>query len=205
MHAADNFCFRRIIDYLIKAMRFIDKIKDFSLLDYYLAVFFVISAAALRFIPHWPNFAPIAAMALFGGVYLNKKYALAVPILAMLISDYFIGFYDIKTMASVYLSFILVGLIGLYLKNHKSFINVIGGAFLGSVLFFIITNFAVWYFYNWYPHTLSGLSQCFVLATPFFKNTLAGDFFYVGVMFGAYELAAFWVKSRYFAIKESAL
>ncbi len=58
-----------------------------------LAIALVVLGAALRFAPHLPNFAPIAAIALFGGVYLNKKYALIVPIAAMLISDYFIGFF----------------------------------------------------------------------------------------------------------------
>jgi hypothetical protein len=43
-------------------------------------------------LPHAANFAPIGAIALFGGVYLNKRLALVVPMVAMLISDYFIGF-----------------------------------------------------------------------------------------------------------------
>ena len=50
-------------------------------------------AAVLRIIPHPANVAPIAAMALFGGVYLNKKYALVVPLLALFISDIFLGFH----------------------------------------------------------------------------------------------------------------
>jgi len=186
-------------------MEILKRLKNLNLLKFYLAIIFIISAAALRFAPHPPNFAPIAALALFGGVYLNRKYALVVPVIAMLVSDYFIGFYDWKTMICVYLSFALIGLIGLFLKNRKSLLNVASGTFLGSVLFFIITNFAVWYFYDWYPHTLAGLNQCFLLAIPFFKNTLAGDFFYVGVLFGVYELATLWVKDRYFVIKEAVL
>jgi hypothetical protein len=162
-----------------------------------LAIFFVILGAALRFAPHLPNFAPIAALALFGGVYLNKKYALILPVAVMAVSDYFIGFYDVKLMLGVYLSFVLVGVIGLIIKKKKNIFTVIGGSVLGSVLFFLITNFSVWAFYNWYPHTLSGLGQCFSMAIPFFRNTLIGDLFYVVALFGVYELVMAWMKKRY--------
>jgi uncharacterized membrane protein len=133
-----------------------------------------------------PNFTPIAATALFGGVYLNKKYAFFVPILAMFISDIFLGFHS--TMPYVYGSFILTGLIGLWLKNHKNTQNIIGATLLSSVLFFLITNFGVWAG-GWYPKTLSGLMQSYVMAIPFFRNTILGDLCYTGVFFGAYELA----------------
>ena len=77
--------------------------------------FFIFAAAAIRvlshldLIPNLPNFAPIAAMALFGGTYLNKKYALIVPLLAMFLADLFIGFYTPAVMVSVYGSFFVIG------------------------------------------------------------------------------------------------
>ncbi|MBU4284992.1 hypothetical protein KKF60_00535 [Patescibacteria group bacterium] len=166
----------------------------------FLAIAFVVIGAALRFAPHFPNFAPIAAMALFGGVYLNKKYALIVPIVAIFVSDLFIGFYDAKLMAGVYLSFILVGLIGLFIKKHKNIGTIIGGTVLGSVLFFLITNFAVWAFYSWYPHTLNGLSQCFTMALPFFRGTLIGDLFYVAILFGVYEVVIASVRKKHLLV-----
>ncbi len=48
----------------------------------------IVAAVGLRLIPHLPNFAPIGAMALFGGAYLNKKYALLIVFGALMISDY---------------------------------------------------------------------------------------------------------------------
>lgn len=147
-------------------------------------------AAFVKFMPHIPNFAPIAAMALFGGVYLNKKYALIVPIIAMLIGDYFIGFYNPYIMISVYSSFVVIGLIGLWLKNHKTLPNIVGGSLSGSIIFFLITNFAVWAIpASAYPHTLQGLIDCYIMGLAFFRNTIAGDLFYVGAFFGVYELA----------------
>jgi prepilin signal peptidase PulO-like enzyme (type II secretory pathway) len=169
----------------------------------FLAAIFVIIGAVLRFAPHFPNFAPIAAMALFGGVYLSKKYALIVPLVAMFVSDLFIGFYDVKLMAGVYLSFLLIGLIGLFVKKHKNISTIIGGTILGSVLFFVITNFAVWVFYNWYPHTLAGLGQCFAMAIPFFKGTLMGDLFYVAILFGIYETIMAVAKKKQLVIEKN--
>jgi len=165
--------------------------------EIWLAFLFVAGAAALRLLPHPPNFAPIAAIALFGGVYLSRKFALGIPILAMLVSDIFIGFYKPVVMASVYGSFVLCGLIGLWLKKHKKAGTIIGSSLLCSVLFFIITNFAVWAFTPWYTKTLAGLVQCYALALPFFRNTLLGDIFYVGVFFGAYELVRIWISKKY--------
>lgn len=161
-----------------------------------MAIFFIFAAVVLRLIPHLPNFAPIAALALFGGTYLNKKYAIGIPILAMLVSDYFIGFADHWTTISVYSSFFLIGLIGLWLRSHKNIQNTIGATLTGSFLFFIITNFTVWAATPWYEKSVVGFVKCFTLAIPFFRNTLLGDLFYVGVMFGLYELVLFVVHRK---------
>lgn len=161
-----------------------------------LALFFILAAATLRFLPHLPNFAPITAMALFGGAYLNKKYAIVVPLLAMLVSDYFIGFYNPGVMAVVYGSFALSGIFGLWLKQRKTLGRVAGVTLLASVQFFLLTNAAVWAFGDMYPHTLGGLFASYANGLPFFRGTLFGDFFYVGVMFSSYELVRFWLAKR---------
>lgn len=164
-----------------------------------MAIFFIIAAVILRLIPHLPNFAPIAALALFGGTYLNKKYALLVPLGAMLVSDYFIGFASFPVTFSVYFSFFLIGLIGLWLRRHKNLANIIGATLAGSILFFLITNFAVWAATPWYPKNWVGMSQCYILALPFFRNTILGDLFYVSTMFGLFESAKFLVRKKVLA------
>ncbi len=155
---------------------------------------FIALAVILRLVPHMPNVAPIAAMALFGGVYLNKKYALIVPLVAMFLSDIFLGFHNV--MPFVYGSFLVSGLLGLLVRNHKSFINITGVTLLSSVIFFTVTNFGVWVMGNMYPHTLSGLMTCYAMGVPFFRNTLVGDLFYAGVLFGSYELVLHLVKGQ---------
>ena len=152
-----------------------------------LPIIIILFGVVLRLIPHPPNVAPIAAMALFGGAYLNKKYALVIPLIALFLSDIVIGFHS--TMPFVYISFILIGLIGLKLQKRKSLQLILGITISSSVLFFIITNFGVWLSGGLYPQTLDGLIRCYYFALPFFRNTIIGDLIFVGLFFGSFELA----------------
>ena len=138
---------------------------------------FVIAAALIRLVPHAPNFAPIGAMALFGGTYLNKKAAFFLPLGAMLFSDFFIGFDSITSRLTVYGSFAMIVLIGFWLRKERSVGKVILASLVASILFFIITNFGVWMAGSLYPKTLEGLVVCYTAAIPFFRNTMAGDLF----------------------------
>jgi len=138
-----------------------------------------------------PNFSPIAAMALFGGAYLNeKKTGLLIPIGALFLSDIFIGFH--ASMWAVYLSFAIIVLIGSRIKK-PSFLNVICASITGSLLFFIITNFAVWVQGLYYPMNLAGLFTCYEMAIPFFRNTLLGDLVFTTSLFSLFYL----VQQRY--------
>ncbi|HUQ84752.1 MAG TPA: DUF6580 family putative transport protein [Candidatus Limnocylindrales bacterium] len=143
-------------------------------------------AVTIRLLPHPANVSPIAALALFGGVYLSRKYALVIPLIAMFISDLFLGFH--ASMPLVYLGFFLTGIIGIWLSKHKSSFSVVLATLGSSILFYILTNFNYWYATSLYPKTLNGLFQSYFNALPFFRNSLLGDLFYVGLFFGAYEL-----------------
>lgn len=168
----------------------------------FMSYLFIFLGAALRFIPHAANFAPIGAMALFGGARLNKKYALILPLVAMIISDYFIGFYSWQIMVSVYASFLIYGLLGLWARKNESWAKLGAAALAGSVLFFLITNGAVWAFGSMYPHTFGGLLACYAAGLPFFRGTILGDIFYAAVFFGAYELLRQYSQS-FFGLKNS--
>ncbi len=153
---------------------------------------FLIALAALavvsRLIPHPMNFAPVAALALFGGAYFDRRFAFILPFAVLLVSDAFLGFYD--GVAWVYASFFLVGLIGWRLRGPKTVGATAVATLSGSVLFFIVTNFGVWLAGTLYTLDFQGLITCYIAAIPFFRNTLAGDAFYVAVLFGLTELAA---------------
>lgn len=155
---------------------------------------FVAAVAALRLVPHPYNFAPVTAMALFGGAHFDRRaWAFAVPLAAMALSDlaleglFGIGFHD--QMAAVYLSFAAVVGIGLLLRGRRRTMPIAAASVAASVLFFVVTNFGVWATGTLYPLTLSGLIACYVAAIPFFGSTLLGDLFYVGVLFGGFALA----------------
>jgi hypothetical protein len=154
----------------------------------FLPYVFILSAALLRLVPHPWNFVPVAAMAMFGGAYLNKKWAVVLPLVAMIVSDFYIGFDSAESRLAVYGCFVVSSLIGLYIRNHKNFATIVGGSILGSLIFFLVTNFVWLHSTSLYPHSVEGLIASYTNALPFFKNTLLGDLFYTGVLFGSYEL-----------------
>lgn len=161
----------------------------------------IVIGVAYRLFPHPANFAPIAAISLFSGFYFYR-YFMVIPLIAMFFGDMFIGFYEWKLMLAVYFSFALIGLLGILIRKNKSIAALIGCSLAGSVLFFLITNFAVWAFSSWYPHTMKGLIQCYAMAIPFFKSTILGDLFYVSVIFGLYEILAQPRERLYFILAE---
>lgn len=147
----------------------------------------ILIAAALRLVPHPPNFTPIGAMALFSGAYFGRRaLAFALPLAALLLSDIVLGFYH--GMSTVYATDLLIVLIGsLIVKRSPG--RIAAAALVSSVLFFAVTNLGMWLFSGFYPRTSTGLEACFVAAIPFFQNTLAGDLFYTLLLFGGFHLA----------------
>ena len=133
-----------------------------------------------RFIPHPPNFVPINAIGLFSGSRFGKTTAIIIPLLIMIISDVFLGFH--KTMIFVYLSLVLTICLGFRIGKF-SFGKLLVYSLLSSLIFFVITNFGVWLLFDMYPKTMSGLINCYVMAIPFFGNTILGDLFYTYVVF----------------------
>jgi hypothetical protein len=148
-----------------------------------LAAIFV--AAALRLVPHLPNFTPIGAMALFGGAYCGKRaLAFVAPLGALLLSDAILGFHG--GMPYVYGSVALIVLIGWAVARRLTPLGIAFGAVASSLLFFVVTNFGTWLSSGMYPPTLAGLAACYVAAIPFFQNTLAGDLVYSALLFGGF-------------------
>ena len=151
-------------------------------------------AAAMRLIPHPPNFSPIGAMALFGGAYFGRRaLAFAAPLGALLLSDAIIGFHS--GMPYVYGGVALAVMIGWAVTKRMTAWTIAGAAIASSVLFFAVTNFGTWATGELYPPTLAGLAACFVAAIPFFQNTLAGDLFFSALLFGGFALLEQWLPS----------
>jgi hypothetical protein len=179
--------------------RNMNNIKTRSGLFFIISV--IIAGAFFRFIPHWPNFTPIAAMALFGGAYLGRKHlAFLIPFAAMFVSDLVLGLH--KDMWAVYLAFGLTVMIGTWIRSNVKFANVMAASLASSVIFFLLTNFGSWLASPFYPQTFGGLMQCYIaglaffnngsLGMSFFLNEIAGALFYNGLFFGSYAIARQW-------------
>lgn len=161
-----------------------------------LIVLLIAGAMAARLAPHMPNVAPVAATALLAGAFLPGAWAFIVPVTAMGLSDYFIGTYEWPVMAAVYGSFMLTVGIGRWVGQNRNAGRIVLSSLGGSVLFYLITNWAVWQFGNWYPPTLDGLIQSYYYAIPFFRNTLLGDVMYASGLFIIVEAATLAVHYR---------
>lgn len=156
-----------------------------------IALILVVIGVAGRLLPHAWNFAPIVAIGIFSGAYLGGKLAFIVPVVAMIASDIFIGFYDWQMNLSVYLAMGLAGCIGLFLRKKKNPLTIALAALVGSTIFFLITNGAVWLFTNMYEPTFSGLMASYIAGIPFYRNAIVGDVWYSLLFFGAFETAKY--------------
>lgn len=163
----------------------------------------IIIGMATRFLflvpgyPHLPNFTAMGAVALFAAFHLKGWKAFVLPIMILWLSDimlnnlvyaeYFSSF-SLFGDVWVYLAFAAVIAIGIVLLRKLSIGSIIGASLIGGLVFYLITNFAVWIGTPAYPKTLAGLLECYTLALPFFRNTIAGNLFYCLALFGAYDL-----------------
>ena len=152
----------------------------------------ILFAAFSRLIPHPANFTPIIAIGIFGGVYLRDyRLAFFIPLCGMFISDMILGFHVI--MPWIYFSLILITFMGICLKKRVNIANCIVSVLGSSVLFFLISNLGVW-FMGGYEKSIPGLITCYMMAIPFFQNTLAGSAFYGAIMFGGYEVLKYFLQ-----------
>jgi hypothetical protein len=168
-------------------------------------VVIVLLVALARLIPHPPNFTPIGAVALFGAAFFRNKWmAFLVPLAALFLSDVALeittnlgftsgwlatgrGFHE--GMWVVYGTMALIVVLGMLMLRKKMVVTVAGAVLAGSVVFFVLTNFAVWAMTSLYPQTAEGLVDCYVAAIPFFHWTLLGDACFATVLFGGFALA----------------
>lgn len=159
----------------------------------------ILLAVLARLIPHVPNFAPIGGLALFSGANFKNKIALLIPLCAMFISDIFLGFH--KTVPYVYVSFIIIALIGGLIKNNK-WQSLALASLTSSILFFLITNFGVWATGSMYIKNLDGLMQSYAMGLPFFRNTIISDLFYSFSFFYGYRFLSNFVFKKISFLKK---
>lgn len=164
-----------------------------------LVIIFAVIAVVTRFLPHPANFAPMVGVSIFLAYHLKNKWSgLALSIFLwwasnlimnnIIYSAYFPTFSWLGgSFLAVAISLIIIHFLSQFTLKNIKFSNQLVTSIIGSTIFFVITNFSVFYDSNLYSQDLAGLSTCFLAAIPFFKMSLLGDLFYTTVMFGAYN------------------
>ena len=153
----------------------------------YLALGLIALLSLSRLIPHPPNFTPILGMAVFSGAIISKRFfAYLVPLLAMLLSDLYLGFH--ASMPIIYFSLAICVLIGTFIEARVTILNSFLSISLGVLAFFLITNFMVWYGSGMYESSISGLMTCYFMALPFVQNTFISSILYGMGAFLIYDI-----------------
>jgi hypothetical protein len=159
------------------------------------------------------NFTPVESIALFGGAYFaDRRLAFIAPLGAMLAADAVIAAslsdvqlgYWVQSAPAIYASIALTVFGGFGLRNRVNATRVAGFSFASAVLFFLVTNFAVWLFAasgNGSPACVVGLVPCYVAAIPFFQGTLAGTLVWSAILFGGFEL----LRSRWSLLRSATV
>lgn len=177
----------------------------------------IVLAAASRFVPHLPNFAPITALAIFSAAHLGWKKSAALTLAARFASDLFLGFFAWPLMLAVYGSHLFGVALGCWIKKSltsplaplhvlekenpnpsgqetgkvgeglRKWGKILASGVISAAVFFLVTNFA--FFYPSYPHTWAGIAESYANGLPFLRGTLWGDAGYTLALFAAYEAA----------------
>jgi hypothetical protein len=164
------------------------------------AILMVLAGAIYRLVPHPMNVAPVAALALVGGLYFGRRYALWLPVAILAVSDLVLNaqshyplFYWPRVID--YAAFAGIGLLGMALRSQPHAAKV-AGAVATPFAFFVVSNFGVWLFglnlaNEFYPKTLAGLMSCYAAGVPFLRGTVIGDYVFMAAFAGGA-----WLLSR---------
>jgi len=154
-------------------------------MDLALVAFLIALDVAARLLPHAPGFLPVAASGLFAARMLRMPVlAVIVPVAAMALTGPALGADDWRISMIVYAAIAVPALLGMASRRWHGALPVVGTMLTGSLVFFALSNFAVWAFSGMYPLTVAGLTQCYVAALPFLDKTVLGDLIWTGVLFG---------------------
>ena len=162
-------------------------------------VILIIVAAVYRVTPlREYGFAPHIAMALFGGAVIkDRKWAFALPLFSMFVSD---ALYEIlyqNGMSSMqgfysgqwlnYLVLASVVTVGFFMKRI-SIVNIFVYSLIAPTWFFLLSNFTVWLGTKAIPQTWAGLMETYALGVPFYRQSIFATILFSTVFFGAYYL-----------------
>tara|TARA_B100000575_G_C22889289_1_gene517630 strand:- start:187 stop:744 length:558 start_codon:yes stop_codon:yes gene_type:complete len=167
--------------------------------NFYFILGIILLASFSRLIPHYPNFTPVIAIALFGGRFFNDRVlAILLPLLILWSSDLVLNNFIFNYYESFiffypgffwqYLPVICITLIGRYSLKKISVLRLLGVSISSSLIFYVVSNFGVFTSSSIYTKDLSGLILCYTAALPFFYGTLSSTVIYTFSLFGLKKL-----------------
>ena len=140
-----------------------------------------------RFITIIPNFTPIISLILFLTLLVkNIRLCIFLIMFAQIFVDYYIGFYD--SIFFVYRTYILLAILSHHFIAEIKLIKILNASIVGPVIFYIITNFGVWFTMDLYSNTLSGLITCYVAGIPFLKTMILSTIIFSMTLFALFSL-----------------
>lgn len=170
----------------------VDRMRLSSETSQYLLL--VVLAVMLRLVPHPPNVTAIGALGLLAGARGQSAMGWIVPVLALLLTDLWIGGYAPFSMLFVYGGFAAGAGIGRWwLGRRAQFRQTVVASMLMSTTFYLMSNFGWWLAGSDYALTSDGLLTCYIAALPWFVTSILGDLFYSLLLIGSYDC---WVGSR---------
>jgi len=154
-------------------------------MDLLLVAFLIAFNVVARLLPHAPGFLPVAASGLFAARYLRiPALAVIVPLLGMALSDMALPNEDWRITFVGFVAISIPALAGIATRRWHGVLPVAGTMVACSLVFFLLSNGAVWAFSGMYPLTWQGLTQCYIAALPFLDKTVLGDLFWTAILFG---------------------
>jgi hypothetical protein len=154
-------------------------------MDLLLVAFLIGFNVATRLLPHVPGVLPVAASGLFAARYLRiPVLALVVPLLGMALSDVALPGEDWRIALVGFVAISIPALAGIFTRRWRGAWPIAATMVACSLIFFLLSNGAVWAFSGMYPLTWQGLTQCYITALPFLDKTVLGDLFWTAVLFG---------------------
>ena len=154
-------------------------------MDLALVAFLIGFDVAARLLPHAPGFLPVAASGLFAARVLRiPALAIVVPVLGMILSDVALPGEDWRIQAVGFAAIAIPAVAGIATRRWSGVLPTVATVVVSSILFFLLSNGAVWAFSGMYPLNWQGLMQCYAMALPFLDKTVMGDLFWIAILFG---------------------
>ncbi len=170
------------------------------------AILLLVGATLFRCLRPWvggpENFAPLAALALCGSLYLPRPWSWAGPLLALLISDIFLNLhYGVEgvtgTTLAAGVAYLLISAMGVQLARRPSAWWWLGGSLGASILFYFVTNTAAWWGLLAYDKSLAGWVQALTTGLPgypptwtFLRASVISDLLFMMLFVGGVEWSA---------------